>query len=79
MAYRVEITVRATRDLGSIYEHINADESLAAAKWFNGLQQAVHALATFPRRCPVAPESKKNRRALRHLLYGNKPHIYRVI
>jgi len=26
-------------------------------------------------RCPVTPESKN----LRHLLYGKKPHIYRVI
>jgi hypothetical protein len=41
MAYRVEVTARAGRDLGSIYERINAEESLAAAKWFNGLDQAV--------------------------------------
>jgi plasmid stabilization system protein ParE len=79
MTYRVEITARAARDLGSIYEWINADEELAAAKWFNGLETAVYALGELPRRCPMAPESKKTKRSLRHLLYGNKPHVYRVI
>jgi toxin ParE1/3/4 len=27
----------------------------------------------------VAPEAAKSRRPLRHLLYGKKPHVYRVI
>jgi mRNA-degrading endonuclease RelE of RelBE toxin-antitoxin system len=36
-------------------------------------------LELFPRRCPGAPESKKCRRALRHLLYGSKANVYRVI
>ncbi|MFY9841639.1 MAG: hypothetical protein WA718_19220 [Terriglobales bacterium] len=28
---------------------------------------------------PPAPESRKLGRQLRHLLYGNRPHVYRVI
>ena len=32
-----------------------------------------------PNRCPVAPETRKLKRNLRHLLYGKKPHVYRVI
>jgi plasmid stabilization system protein ParE len=59
MTYRVEVAPRAARNLGSIYERINAERSLAAAKWFNGLQQVIYALANLPRRCPVAPEGKK--------------------
>jgi plasmid stabilization system protein ParE len=51
MAYRVEVTVRAARDLGSIYDYIRAENSLAAARWFNGLEQAVYGLATMPLRC----------------------------
>ncbi len=27
----------------------------------------------------MAPESKKAKRPLRNLLYGNKPHIYRAV
>jgi plasmid stabilization system protein ParE len=53
MAYRVELTERAKRDLGDLYAHINATESAAAARWFNGLEESVYGLESFPRRCPV--------------------------
>jgi toxin ParE1/3/4 len=79
MTYLVEQTDRCARDLAALYEEKNAVESIAAARWFNGLENAVDTLATYPRRCPIAPESKKARRLLRHLLYGKKPHVYRVI
>jgi len=79
MAYRVELTDRAKRDLSDLYRQIDAAESSAAARWFNGLEEAIYSLESFPRRCPVAPEGRKARRSLRHLLYGNKPHIYRAI
>jgi len=79
MAYRVELTDRARRDLAYIYQTIHAIESQAAARWFNGLEEAISALGSLPRRCPVAPESKRANRPLRHLLYGNKPHVYGAI
>ena len=79
MTYRVELTDRAFCDLAILYEEKHAQESLAAARWFNGLEQAVDTLATFPRRCVVARESRRTRRNLRQLLYGKKPHVYRVI
>src|SRR5690349_10709712 len=79
MTYRVDLATRAERDLIDLFQQINAFESIAAARWFNGLEEAIHSLESFPRRCPQAPESKKYRRPLRHLLYGSKPHIYRVI
>jgi len=79
MAYRVELTHRAARDLASLYEEKHADEFEAAARWFNGLEKAVGRLESLPRRCSAAPESKKAGRPLRHLLYGKKPHVYRII
>jgi plasmid stabilization system protein ParE len=79
MAYRVELTDRAKRDLSALYAQIDAAESSAASRWFNGLEEAVYALAHLPRRCPVAPEGRRAKRPLRHLLYGNKPHVYRAI
>jgi toxin ParE1/3/4 len=79
MAYRVEFTDRAVRDLAVLYEDKHVEESKAAARWLNGLEQAVDTLGDLPRRCPSAPESKKGGRKLRHLLYGKKPHVYRVI
>jgi toxin ParE1/3/4 len=79
MAYHVEFAERAARDLEAFYVEKNAAESQAASRWYNGLEEAVYELATYPNRCPVAPEARKLRRELRHLLYGKKPHVYRVI
>ena len=79
MAYLVEFAARAARDLEILYVEKNAAESPAAARWFNDLEDSVSSLATHPIRCPLASEGKKLKRGLRHLLYGNKPHIYRVI
>lgn len=37
MAYRVEFTFRAVRDLEILYMEKKVVESLAAARWYNGL------------------------------------------
>ena len=75
MAYLVDLTARAERDLALLYLQINAQDSGAALKWYRGLKVAILSLEELPNRCPVTPESDR----FRHLLYGNKPHIYRVI
>lgn len=75
MAYAVRITTRAELDLEAIYAAIHADESEAAHKWYLGLSKAILTLERFPLRCPGTPESK----SFRQLLYGKKPHVYRVI
>jgi toxin ParE1/3/4 len=79
MAYHIEFSDRAARDLEALYVEKNAAESKVASRWYNGLEEAVYGLAICPDRCPVAPEARKPRRELRHLLYGKKPHVYRVI
>jgi toxin ParE1/3/4 len=75
MAYLVRIASRAERDLASLYGEINAPDSAAARQWYRGLKQAILSLAERPNRCLATPENKR----LRHLLYGEKPHFYRVI
>ena len=79
MTYRVELTDRAVRDLEILYLEKNVEGSQAAARWFNRLEKAVCGLERHPHRCPAAPESRTIKREVRHLLYGNKPHVYRVI
>jgi toxin ParE1/3/4 len=79
MTYIVEFAARAARDLEILYLEKNAAESQAAARWYNGLERAANALVLFPNRFPLAPEARRTRRKLRHLLYGKKPHVYRVI
>jgi plasmid stabilization system protein ParE len=66
---------RAERDFLAIYEAIDAEYSDSALRWFTGLQRVIFTLEKNPTRCPTTPESK----SLRHLLYGRKPHIYRII
>jgi toxin ParE1/3/4 len=75
MAYLVKLMPRAQRDLRLLFAHIHARESAAAFRWYQGLEQEILSLEEVPNRCPAAPESRN----LRHLLYGRKPHVYRVI
>lgn len=64
MAYLVNLSARAQRDLAQIYRRINADDSDSAVKWYRGLKKAILSLEEQPNRCPVTLESDK----LRHLL-----------
>jgi toxin ParE1/3/4 len=75
MAYRVEITERALRDLAGIYKRIEGDTRPRAGRWFDGIEKAINSLEEHPNRGPVTPEDH----AFRHLLYGKKPYVYRII
>jgi plasmid stabilization system protein ParE len=79
MAYVVKSTPHAERDLEQLYQEINAEYSGAALQWYSGLREAILSLEWQPHRCPVAPEARKLKRKLRHLLYGKKPNVYRII
>jgi plasmid stabilization system protein ParE len=74
-AFHVELTDRASLDLESIYNDINAESSDAAAAWFNGLEEAVFSLEWSPERGPETREYSR----VRQLLYGHKPHLYRIL
>ena len=75
MAYVVKITPHAERDLAELYRQINAEYSDAALEWYWGIKAAILSLEHHPNRCPLTRENDK----LRHLLYGKKPHVYRVV
>jgi toxin ParE1/3/4 len=75
MAYLVRFTSRAQRDLSRLYRDLHAEHSDAALLWYRGFKEAILSLEEHPNRCPVTPENDR----LRHLLYGNKPHICRAI
>ena len=75
MAYLVSLSARAERDLALLFDSINGGDSKAASEWYVGLKEAILSLEEQPNRCPIAPENAR----FRHLLYGHKPHIYRVI
>ena len=75
MAYLVNTTSRAERDLEHLYNEINAAGSDAARKWYKGLKKQILSLEELPNRCPVTPEKK----TVRYLLSGRKHGVYRVI
>lgn len=59
----------------AIHDFIEADASGQAFAWFNDLAKAIYSLERFPRRGTIVPENKK----LRHLLFGKKLSLYRII
>lgn len=80
MAFRVEITEDAERDGKDLLEWLVSQHAGdAALRWFQGLEKAIASLSDLPRRCPLAPENKSFPFEVRHLLYGRKPHVYRIL
>lgn len=75
MAYHVSFTLRARRDLEQLYETINAPESIAAVRWFSRLEETIAMLSTAPQMGTITHEDN----AVRQIVYGNKPHLYRVL
>ena len=75
MAYRVDLTQRAARNLRRIYQTINVEDAAQARTWFNGLEKMILSLDEHPARGAVIPEDD----SLRHLLYGRRQHVYRII
>ena len=74
VAYLVKLSSRAERDLALIYDRIHAEYSETALRWYAGLKKTVLSLEDKPLRCPVVRKRDK----VRQLLYGSKPHVYRV-
>ena len=66
MAYVVNITSRAGRDLDHLYGNINAEHSEAALKWYRGLKEAILSLEEYPNRCPVT----RKKDGLSHIRHG---------
>jgi plasmid stabilization system protein ParE len=80
MAYSVRQTAQAYTDLDAILEWLLAQEAgNAGLRWLNGLQESLQSLSESPYRCMLAPENSVFPFEVRQLLYGRKPHVYRVL
>ena len=80
MDFLVETTPQAERDIFDILNWLISEQAGATGlHWFEGLEQQILSLAEMPYRCPVIPEQDLFSFEVRHLLYGRKPHIYRVV
>ena len=80
MDFRVELTDQAKSDIAAIHGWLVAQEAGdAGARWFSSLRQAITSLSALPARCSVAPESRESPVEVRQLLYGRRPHVYRIL
>lgn len=80
MTFRVELTAEAERDLDAILEWLlDQQAGETGLRWFEELEEAIASLSKLPQRWPVAPESFAFPFEVRHLLYGHRPHIYRIL
>lgn len=75
MAYHVDLSLRAMNDLRDIYSRIEVEQSIKASQWYWGLVDAINSLENLPSRCPATKENPH----LRHLLYGHRKNVYRII
>jgi plasmid stabilization system protein ParE len=80
MAFRVKQTPQADHDLDAILDWLlDQQAGEAGLRWFRKLKEAIGSLSETPQRCPLAPENKDFPFEVRQLLYGRKPHLYRVL
>ena len=80
MTFRVETTSAAEQDANSILDWLLSEHAgETGIRWFAGLQDAIASLTEFPARCPLAPENAAFAFEVRHLLYGRKPQVYRIL
>ena len=80
MAFRVEVTLKAKQDADAILQWLMSQHAgEAGARWFRKLEEAIASLSNFPGRCPLAPENTYVPFEMRQLLYGHKPHLYRIL
>lgn len=76
--FRVIIQPPASAEMEKAFLWIAERNPEAAAKWFNGLQEAILGLAIFPDRCPLAPENDAFKEEIRQLIYGRREGRYQI-
>src|SRR6266487_941611 len=79
MAYRIEFTRRALRDIDEAYDWIVRASTRRAGRWYVGLLNRIETLREHPRRCTLAPENETFEEEIRQLLYGRRGGVYRVL
>jgi len=78
MAYSVEMTPTAERELRSSFQYIHARAPRNAVRWLKGIYDAIGSLEEFPNRCAIAPESQHLGETVRHQLFKSHRIIFFV-
>ena len=79
MQHQILITPSAKADIFETNTWFLENHPDLAEKWLFGISQAISSLSKFPERCPVSAESEAFDVVVRQLIYGKKPHTYRIL
>jgi plasmid stabilization system protein ParE len=79
MKFSIIVTATAKREADEAFVWLRERTEVYAIEWFNGLVDAVEELSEFPSRWPIAREPEIHGQKIRQMLYGRRPHIYRVL
>lgn len=79
MAYKPIILPQAEADIAEAFIYLSEGAPEAATRWYHLIKTEIESLSAMPARCPLAPEAAKLGLELRHLLYGKRPGIYRIV
>lgn len=79
MRYTVIITPSGKADIFETNAWLLENYPNIADRWLWETSTAVASLAKLPERCAVSPESAAFDVEVRQLLYGKKPHVYRIL
>lgn len=78
MAYRVNFTPRAEKDLDRIYATVIREAPYRGPRWFDRFERAILSLSNSPERCTIIPKLSTAERAVHQLLFGRRRHVYRI-
>jgi len=80
MTFRVEMSAQAEGDAKAILDWLLSQHAgETGSRWFLALEEAIASLSALPERYPLAPENARFPFEVRQLLYGRKPHVYRIL
>jgi plasmid stabilization system protein ParE len=79
MTYHVITEPTAEAEIERAYAWRAERSSVAAARWVNGLLEAIASLSEYPERWPLAPEAATFGLELRQRLYGKRRSVYRIM
>ena len=78
MAYRIEFRPRAEQDLETLFRQFVQQSIIRGPRWVSGLEDTIYSLGEMPERCPVVRQFSRPLVAVRRILYGRHPHVYKV-
>lgn len=79
MAFKIEVTEPAEKDLFDTFALIREVAPHAAKVWIERFYSAIQTLSSMPDRCPIAPEADEVGKEIRHLIFGRKSSCFRII